>query len=234
MIISLIHEKGGAMKTTLSLALAYYLINKGKNILFVDADTSGNASFFNEKRTEYNESMSDDEKKLFSITMISKTGKTLKNTIRELQNKYEYIIIDTPGRQAIEMQQALFVSDIVIMPTVPSAPDVESLNKTLEFFEEAKYINENLIGVIVPSRASSNPMVRDGEALIKELKNTIKTDGIAIFDHWISERIVHKKGWKEGKTAFEMGDVDTNGQASLELKNFFDAIYGLVENQEKE
>lgn len=225
MVISLVHEKGGASKTTLALSLAYYLIEKGRDVLFVDADTSGNATSFNDRRIE-------NEENLLKIPMVSKTGKGLKNEIRNLVDKYDFIIIDTPGREAIEMQQALFVSDIAIMPTLPSQFDIDALDKTLEIFEKTKEWNENLIGVVLASRASSNPMVSDGRTLVQYLKETIEIEDVAIYDEWISERIVYRKGGIEGKTVFEMGEKDKNGVAAKEMRNFFDVIYGLIGNKE--
>lgn len=82
-----------------------------------------------------------------------------------MRSHFDSIIVDTGGRDSKEMRKAILVSDIIIIPTIPSQYDVNVLDHMLELYAEAKDLNPKLLSLILVNRVSPNPF------LTKELRN---------------------------------------------------------------
>ena len=93
MIILIGGEKGGTGKTTIAINLATLHALNGKDILLVDTDKQGSANSWAESR--------DEEQQLPRITCIQKFGKNLARDIKDLEPRYEDIIIDAGGRDSM-------------------------------------------------------------------------------------------------------------------------------------
>lgn len=151
MIISILNEKGGSGKTTLATNLAFKFSNEKLDILLVDADPQRSIETFMDFRVNNGFDL--------PFSSISKVGDSLSKEIKNFVSKYDSIIIDTGGRDSNEMRQALLISDLVIIPTIPSGYDQAVLNKMINLIKEVTIINENLKVLIVISKASPNPFL---------------------------------------------------------------------------
>ena len=83
-IISLLNQKGGVGKTTLSTNIAMSLKEQDKKVLLVDSDPQGSLRDWNEAN----------EGKLISVIGLDR--ETLAQDIEAVKNGYDYIIIDSP------------------------------------------------------------------------------------------------------------------------------------------
>ena len=123
MVVIVGGEKGGTGKTTLAVNLAAYRTGEGYEVLIVDTDRQGSASFWAQTRAE-------NEKK-GHIPCVQKFGKNLPKDVMSLASKYEDIIIDAGGRDSMELRYGL---DTVLRLRVKSwkrVPESE-LQKDLE------------------------------------------------------------------------------------------------------
>lgn len=206
MVIAVVNEKGGSGKSTLAINLSSKFKQEGKDVILIDSDPQRSIEHFLNFR---------DENLELPFNSLSKLGDTLAKEIKNLQEKYGMVVIDTGGRDSKEMRQALIIADVVIVPIVPSALDISVFEKMINIIEEAKIINENLIPLIVISRASPNPFLEKKIAQLQEYLMEKNLKDFILAKSIIFEREAFKSAIFEGKTITEMND-------SKAKKNFLD------------
>lgn len=195
MIISICNEKGGSGKTNIAINLAVKFSLMKEDTLLLDTDPQRSTEIFVKIRTENEREM------LFST--ISRYGSGLDKEIRRLESKYDVVVVDTGGRDSQEMRQAMLVSDIVIIPAVPSDLDIAVLNKMINLFNMTKTYNPNAIALIVISKASPNPFL---QSKVKDLKEYIlekQLEDIYLLDSILYEREAYRNSITEGQGVVE-------------------------------
>lgn len=221
MVISIVNEKGGSGKTTLSVNLASHLADDGDNVLLVDADPQKSTEVFSDMRSQNNLSP------IFSN--VSKTGLALGDEIKRMKNLFDSIIIDTGGRDSKEMRKAMLCSDIVIIPTIASQYDVSVLDHMLDIYSEVKELNENLLTMILVNRVSPNPfLAKELENLkqyINETKKEKELNGVILLQSVIYERQAYKKAVVEGKSIKEY--CKSNDKALMDFENFYNEFLNI-------
>lgn len=129
-IIVISNEKGGTGKSTLSMHLAVLLLNEGFSVATIDVDgRQGTLSKYIENRKRYihkNElSLPMPEHVSFSIDNdASENMKKLEQTIEKLSEKFDAIIIDTPGSKNYLFDEAHKYTDTLITPISDSFLDL--------------------------------------------------------------------------------------------------------------
>jgi chromosome partitioning protein len=162
--IAITNQKGGVGKTTTALGLAAGLKAKGKKVLLVDMDAQGNASaaagliIENEIKTvkdllveraapeqfivttemidiiPSNNSLKDLERDLLD----NNDFEVLKNVLKPLRAKYDFILIDCPPSINSFTKNALAAADEVIIPVDVSFFAILGLKQLLEEIEFIK------------------------------------------------------------------------------------------------
>ncbi len=97
MIITIANEKGGSGKSTLCLNLCVQLLLDKKDIAALDTDSQKSLEVFNNIRSETS---------LPNFTLFNRTG-NITDTLKQMMDKYEYILIDTKGEHSKESQRAM-------------------------------------------------------------------------------------------------------------------------------
>lgn len=208
MIISIINEKGGSGKTTLSINLAIRLALDGDSVLLIDTDPQNSTEIFCQKRRE------NSQKSLFEIS----------HDIKEIKSGFDSVIIDTGGRDSKEMREAILNSHATIMPTISSPFDIAALKYMCEIIEKAKEFNKNLLAFIAINRATTNIFLRQE---LSEFQNEISKiiDGrkdFFLLKNMIFERISYKRAVFAGFGISEFGDEKAKGE--------FERVYREFEN----
>lgn len=143
--LAIVNQKGGVGKSTTAVNLSASLAELGINVLLVDIDPQGNASSgvgIDKSKLEYsiydvlidgtaiNKAIISTEIQKFDVlpanielagaeielvSMISREGR-LKKVIREVDDKYDYIIFDCPPSLGLLTLNALTASDGILVP----------------------------------------------------------------------------------------------------------------------
>jgi len=192
-IITVCNQKGGSGKTTVSMCLAGALTSQGKKVLVVDADAQGTATRW---------AASAEESTTFPAAVIGLSAANAKvhREIKKFVNDYQYIIIDCPpAADSPVPQSALLVSDIAIVPVIPSPLDLWAAVGIREVINQVKTINENLEARLVVNQCQSNT------SLAKDSLEILSEFGIEVCQTKIGQRQVYRQIAIFGQTINQLG-----------------------------
>lgn len=212
MIVAVLGEKGGTGKTTFSTNLAGMRAAAGRDVLVVDADRQGSASYWAEAR---------EEKGVTSVSCVQKFGDGLARAIRDMSRRYDDVVIDIASGDSREIEGALRVADKVIIPVQPSGIDVWTLGLLDDRINEAMQGNKKLTAHVVINRASTNP--RDNDA--QDAKDAMAGCGtLDITDVVVRDRVSIKRAVPFGLTAIEYKPSDS--KATTEMNELYKLAFG--------
>lgn len=138
--------KGGSGKTTLACNLAVMRSLDKMDVLLVDADDQESATEFAALRSE---NRGGDP----GFTSIKLTGKSVREQILRLSDKYDDIIIDTGGRDTVSQRAAISVADKLLVPFAPRSLDVWTFDRVENLIEEMLPANPDLESFAFINRA---------------------------------------------------------------------------------
>lgn len=140
MIITVGGIKGGSGKTTIATNLTVYLSRLGKDVLLVDADEQETSTDF----TAWREATRDGD---VGYTAVKLTGEQVRSQVLKLRGKYDYIVIDTGGRDTTSQRAALFASDIYLLPFNPRSFDVWTIGRVEKLIDEIQSVKPSPVQV---------------------------------------------------------------------------------------
>lgn len=212
MIILIGGEKGGTGKTTIATNLAAIRAFKGHDVLLVDTDKQGSASAWSDIRDAHNVPI--------RIPNIQKFGNNLASDIRDLQNRYEDIIIDAGGRDSVELRAAMTIADIMYVPVQASQFDIWTLSIINDLTSQAKGFNEKLDPYVLINRATTNPTVNE----VEEAKSVLSDfEFLKLSKSLLKERISYRKAAKGGLSIIELDNKDI--KAITEITNLYVEVF---------
>jgi len=166
-VIAIANQKGGVGKTTTTVNLAACLSKAGKKVLLVDIDPQGNSTsglgidkrrvektvydcLINEEKME-NVSIETEYENLFvcpsnidlsgaEIELISVMGREnrLKESISEVRDEYDFILIDTPPSLGLITINTLTAADSIIIPIQCEFYALEGVSQLVETVKRIK------------------------------------------------------------------------------------------------
>jgi chromosome partitioning protein len=207
-------EKGGTGKTTLATNMAAMLAMQGRDVLLLDTDRQGTASFWATVR--------EDTEIEPRIACVQKFGKGLASQVRDLAERYDEIIIDAGGRDSMELRYSLGVSDRVYIPVQPFQFDIWTIRQMDELVEMAQGLNENLQAFIVLNRVSTNPAVRE-DLETREFFEEEEFQHLSLLDSILRDRIAFRKSGRDGLSVVEWKQ---DKKAADEMNQLYKEVYG--------
>jgi chromosome partitioning protein len=184
-VISLVNQKGGVSKSTTSVHLVYWLIDKKKKkTLLIDADSQRSSSLWVEGM----------EGVKIPVEVIGSPDDLLER-IPELAADYEYVIVDGPASLSEATRAILFRSDLAFIPVQPTGVDLRSASDAMRLVKQAQSVRVGLPkAVMFLSRAVKGTKLKD-EAIALLGKNP----GAILLD-----TVIHQK----------QAIADTSGQSA--------------------
>lgn len=197
MIISVLNQKGGVGKTTLSVNIAAQLAAEGKRVMLLDADPQGSSLDWAAAR---------EVESCFTVVGLPKA--TLHKEISKFVQDYDHIIIDGPPRVTDLARSAIMAADIVLIPVQPSPYDVWAAQEVVSLVDEARIYKENIKSVFVVNRKIANT------AIGRDVGEALATYNTKVLESTVTQRVIFAEAAAVGKAVFE---VDANGSAANEI-----------------
>lgn len=154
MIILIGSQKGGCGKSTLATNIAAALAVKGHDVMLVDADKQNSSSNWVFDRSE--------NKELPQVHSVQKYD-DVRASVLDLNERYEYVIVDAAGRDSVELRTAMIVSGVILMPVRPSQFDLDTVPRMQEIYTDAKILNSDLKFKAVITMGPTNPVVHESD-----------------------------------------------------------------------
>lgn len=211
MIITVGGIKGGSGKTTISTNLAIYLAMQGFEVLLVDADDQETATDFTAWREETKEGDT-------GYTAVKLTGDAVRTQVMKLQEKYQYVVIDTGGRDTKSQRSALFVSDIFLVPFNPRSFDVWTVGRV------EKLVGEIMAGKPTPLQCfaflnRADPRGADNDDAAELLT---QSEILTFIDNPVGNRKAFSHAAAKGISVLELSPSDE--KASNEINTLFNRV----------
>ncbi len=163
-VITVFNQKGGCGKTTIAMSLAGAMGLRGFQSLVVDMDPQGTASRW---------SSAAPEEQPFPASVMSlapmegKMHREVKNHIES----FDVILIDCPpAMNSAAPTSAMLISDLALIPVVPSPADIWAAESAKKLAESAQASNEDLTARVVAN------MVQRSTSLAKDLMSLLESD----------------------------------------------------------
>lgn len=207
-------EKGGTGKTTLATNMAVMLALQGKDVLLLDTDRQGTASFWATVREETAIEP--------RIACVQKFGKGLASQVRDLAERYDEIIIDAGGRDSMELRYALDVCHRAYIPVQPFQFDIWTIRQMDDLVEIAQGLNEKLQAYIVLNRVSTNPAVREDQETLAFFREE-GFQHLGMVSAVLRDRIALRKSARDGLSVIEWKQ---DKKATEEMNQLFSEVYG--------
>ena len=198
-VISFSNQKGGSGKTTLSANLAVLWSNSGYKVAVIDADAQNSLTYWLEARKKY---YGEDD---MGITSYNFDVLNLKEEIKQIKSKYNFIIIDSPPSITFDTIQIIKASDRVFVPVQPSPLDIMA---TVPFLKLVKQEKKNPI--IFLNRVM--PRARLTDAMILRLRYA----GAKIARSRISSKVLFAETFSVGRGVI---DISVTSDAAKEIIN---------------
>lgn len=213
-VITVFNQKGGCGKTTIAMSLAGSFGLRGYTTLVVDMDPQGTASRW---------SSAAPEERPFPASVMSlapmegKMHREVKNHIE----KFDAIFIDCPpAMTSAAPTSAMLVSDLALIPVVPSPADIWAAESAKKLAEAAQANNEDLLARVVAN------MVQRSTSLAKELMELLDEDKeFPLMKSSLGSRAAFREAQILGSTVHQVPRAVT---AIAEVEAMADEVLGLL------
>lgn len=214
MILLIGGEKGGTGKTTIATNLAAMRASEGRDVLLVDTDIQGSASFWVQVRDEKGHTP--------RVANVQKFGRGLASELLDLKGRYQDIIIDAGGRDSPELRASMVRADLAVIPVQASQFDLWTLDRMEEMIKLAVEYNPGLVVKVLVTRASTNQFVAEARKAAELIEDF---DAFSLATTVIKDRIAYRRAAAEGKGVTEIFKSEYD-KAGREIKALYKEIFG--------
>lgn len=195
--ISIISQKGGAGKSTLSVHLAVEAARSGKNTAIIDLDPQASAANWGDRR----------EAEL--PVVISAHASRLPQQMKLVEeNGGELLILDTAPHADSAALDAAKASDLVLVPCLPNIFDLEASLRTVELLQTTR----------TPFFVVLNEVAPVGTSEADEAAAVLKDRMAPVCPARIAKRVAFARSLSYGQTAAE---YEPDGNAAREIQHLY-------------
>lgn len=221
-IITIASTKGGVGKSTLVLNLATVLLNQGKKVAVLDADSQGTVS----KWAKVRDYMIDSGEKIPKLFVAGVGGEALWEVANDKKQQGYVVLIDSPGVDDSNMRSSLLRSDIVVTACPTSAIDLWEIESLMNILKKLRSIQNRKIPLVL--LFNKVPSIHSHLA-IKEALDFFDQNHICpdyILKSIIKERVAFKHSIKSGRGVIECSPQDE--KATNEIQECANEILSIV------
>lgn len=195
-VISLLNQKGGVGKTTLSVHIATALAQFPSRVLLIDADPQGSALDWSAARQI---------EPLFPVVGLPKPS--LPRDVPRF-TQYDYIVIDGPPRVNELARAAIMASDLVLIPVQPSPYDIWAAKEIVDLIREAAPFKQIIKSAFVVNRKIVNT------AIGRDAQEALAAYPVAPLSTAVCQRVAFADSAVDGRTVLE---TDPGSAAAQEI-----------------
>jgi chromosome partitioning protein len=164
-VITVFNQKGGCGKTTIAMSLAGAMAFRGYACLVVDMDPQGTA-------IRWASAAPEERGFPASVMSLAPMEGKMHREVKNHMEVYDAIFIDCPpAMSSAAPTSAMLVSDLALIPVVPSPADIWAAESAKKLAEAAQATNDSLIARVVANMVQrSTSLARDLMELLEEDK----------------------------------------------------------------
>jgi len=196
-VVSLINQKGGVGKTTLSLHLSTAFQSRGHNTVLLDLDPQASA-------TEWFDVREDEVPPVRSI-QPSRLDKTLEQA-RDIET--DIVFLDTAPHTEASALAAARASDLILIPCQPKIMDLRAMRRTADLIRMVK----------VPAWVVLNGVPHQGTVADEAVEAITDDIGLPVAPVRLGYRIAFDRALITGQTAQEF---EPEGKAAQEVEHLY-------------
>lgn len=210
-VISVLNQKGGVGKTTLSINLAAALKAADHSVLLVDADPQGSSMDWAAAR---------EAEPLFSVVGYAKP--TIHKTVADIGAGKDFVIIDGAPRVTDLARSCIMASDLVLIPVQPSPYDIWASQEIVDLIKEAAAYKPELQAAFIINRKIPNTTIgRDVEGALAEFE-------LPVIETTIDQRVIFAESAAGGISVMEQ---DAKSQAAKEITTLAQNVLNMLETE---
>lgn len=208
-VIAVANQKGGTGKTNTTMQLAAAFCRWNYKVLVIDVDPQGTAVQW---------SMVSDNGFPAAVVALP-DSKNLHLKIAQFGGDYHFILVDSPpSKENTATARVLPLAHLVVVPIIPSAPDLWATVGIKAAIEQAQIVNPYLQSRLLINQVLSRTR------LARDLVEAIKEFGIPCFETQLGQRTAYRESAATGLTVF---DLD-NPEAKVEMEHLASEVLGVL------
>lgn len=208
MFITVVNQKGGVGKTTLSVHLAVWLHERGLRVALIDADGQAASTRWVQQAES-------------GITIATESNAdVIIEQANKLRETHDAVVGDGPANLAEATRALLLVADLAVVPCGTSLPELEAAAQSFRILRSAQLVRN---GNGPAGRMVLNRLRSDRFVLTRESKQAAATLGVPVCDSVIRLREAVADSPGQRSVVWRMGRRATD--AALEMTTLFEELY---------
>ncbi|RAH26342.1 ParA family protein [Pantoea agglomerans] len=202
-------HKGGVGKSTLLVSILVCLHRAGYKCAVLECDDQNSIKDFLAERKEQGITPDFDYHECYT---------DIAERARKLASRYDFVLLDTPGKKSAEFRKALTCADTLLSFIEPGAQvEINTLSQMVNDVKTAQSsLNPSMQPWIVLNRCSTDPRDQDASELRQMLNDD--PDWLPVTRQRIYLRKAYKQAYNTGRGVHEHQDNNGNkGRGEIEL-----------------
>jgi chromosome partitioning protein len=202
-VIAFVNQKGGCAKSTTCVHFAYWLVQKKKTVLVVDADAQRSSSIWLESL----------EVKI--PAEVVQSADDLLEKIPHLTERCDYLVVDGPAGLSESTRAILFRTDLAVVPCQPTGVDLRSASDAVRLIRQAQSVRNG-----PPQAAVFLSRATKGTKLLDEAVMLLKETGVPVLKTVIYQKQAIADTFGQGAVVWELP-----GKAASESAREFERLF---------